>query len=581
VHDSTVVPGDAATDSPVTPDGGPSIPECPLAAKVGRVDIYVDGASGVASDTNPGTTALPLKTISAALDKAQAGDTIWIGSHVYRETLDLPRSGTDAAHPISLCASAGAQVHIRGSDVVTGWSLHAGATWKRTGWPTTSQQVFIDGIPLQQIGPSSPLHSQSYGGKPILPPIGTNLGDMTAGSFWYDDAGQVLYVWLADGSAPGGHLVEASVRPFIIPFVARDFIRLHGLHFAHSNTTATDCPCGMVVVQGTYWVVAGCTFSYADFGGMQIVGEKHQFIANSFNHNGCMGIGLSGSDAAHNGDVWPNRPPQDILLQGNETSFNNYRGFFTGWAGGGIKIIPSARSVTLLNHRANNNDGPGMWVDGWGKDVRILNSVAMDNTGPGIFYEISDDGIIANNLVVRSAEQGIYVSASSHVAVFNNTVVDSWAGIVVHGEPRPDHPLLQDNLVINNLVSGSTWVDLVIYVGQGASNNRSDYNLYHRSSGGVRISWTPSWGYDLTHTSLTSFTADTGNDAHSLATGPMFAAPSSGDYRLQAGSPAIDHGTAPTVSIGALDLAGGPRLVDGDGDGVTSIDLGAFEHPSP
>ena len=50
-------------------------------------------------------------------------------------------------------------------------------------------------------------------------------------------------------------------------------------------------------------------------------------------------------------------------------------------------------------------------------------------------------------------------------------------------------------------------------------------------------------------------------------------------YRLQAGSPAIDAGAA-GPSVPTTDQAGNPRPTDGDGDGVATVDMGAFEAPA-
>ncbi len=50
-----------------------------------------------------------------------------------------------------------------------------------------------------------------------------------------------------------------------------------------------------------------------------------------------------------------------------------------------------------------------------------------------------------------------------------------------------------------------------------------------------------------------------------------------GDFRLAHYSVLIDRG-ATTASAGATDGHRGARLVDGDGDGVTAIDLGAHEY---
>jgi hypothetical protein len=63
---------------------------------------------------------------------------------------------------------------------------------------------------------------------------------------------------------------------------------------------------------------------------------------------------------------------------------------------------------------------------------------------------------------------------------------------------------------------------------------------------------------------------------------PLLVAPASGDYRLSAGSPAIDIGGPDLIAGGSTDLGGNPRPVDGDGDGVALTDAGAFEYqPAP
>jgi hypothetical protein len=60
---------------------------------------------------------------------------------------------------------------------------------------------------------------------------------------------------------------------------------------------------------------------------------------------------------------------------------------------------------------------------------------------------------------------------------------------------------------------------------------------------------------------------------------PAFADVVAGDYHLSPGSPLVDRGDLDAVGLGELDLDGGPRSVDGNGDCIVAPDMGAFERP--
>ena len=526
-------------------------------------------------DANSGTLDSPLKTISAAVNKSVAGDTIWILTGTYRETINILRSGSDKGHSILIRAMPGSDVKIKGSDLIAGWVIHSGSIWKKKGWGINSQQVFVDDLPLQQIGKTCPFHSRFYGGRALLPSAGEGLADMKPGTFWYDQTATTLYVWPSDSSNPNKHQVEASVRNWII-VSSSNFIELHDLKFYHSNLTSQGLTMGIVNIFGKSWTVSNCTFTYGDFCGIHVTGEDHRIINSTFNNNGILGISINGSDAAHDWKPY-DRPPQNILLDDNETSYNNYRLFNKYWSGGGLKAIPSIKGITVLKHKASHNNGAGIWFDGLCKNITIDRCIVTDNTGNGIFYEISDQASITSNLVIRNLH-GIYISASDDVAVLNNTVVNNWAGIVFHGMPRIEHPSLRNNKANNNIVSESHWVDLVIYTNlHTASGNTSDNNLFFRPDGTVKISWTNHSGYDVNFTSIEAFASAKGQDIHSLNDNPQWKSPESDNYELKDSSPAIDTGTSKITGVCDKDVRGLPRIVDGDGDGIPTIDLGAFE----
>lgn len=81
----------------------------------------VNAADDRASDAGEGTDASPLKTINAAAQLAQPGDTVRVHAGVYRERVSPAHSGEEGK-PIVYQAAAGEKVFLRGSDVLnTDW----------------------------------------------------------------------------------------------------------------------------------------------------------------------------------------------------------------------------------------------------------------------------------------------------------------------------------------------------------------------------------------------------------------------------------------------------------------------------
>lgn len=75
-------------------------------------------------------------------------------------------------------------------------------------------------------------------------------------------------------------------------------------------------------------------------------------------------------------------------------------------------------------------------------------------------------------------------------------------------------------------------------------------------------------------------TVSCGSVGGNLSALPSSVFVSGSDWHLLPGSPAVDSGSEGD-SLSATDLDGAPRVVDGDGDGVATIDRGAYELPTP
>jgi len=516
-------------------------------------------------------------TITSALQSAHAGDVITIHEGIYRESLLFPRDGTCPKSPILIRAGEGETVTIKGSDVVTEWVRHRDAIWKKKYWRVNSQQVFSDDKPLRQIAGDSPFHKLKTPSGVFLPSTGSGLNNLQENSFWYDSEGQTLYIWLPGGSSPEDHRIEVSTRPFLIKPVPRRYISVERLNFRHSNTSAFGILGGMVNVWGQNWVVVSCTFNHADFAGISIQGEGHRITKCQFNDNGNTGVQINGSDDAHAWQAYRNRKAQHILLEDNESSHNNTRGFDSSFQGGGVKLTNGCNTILITEHRADDNIGPGIWVDLFCADI-CINRCRVSRNTLGIGYEISDRGVMSNNLILRN-KHGIIVAASNQVSILNNTLHQNDAGIIIHGMPRAEHPTLNDNLIYNNILSESSSVDLVVYSNsQNAVGNRSDFNLFTRQDQTVSISWTVNASHSINYRQLGLYQDGTGQDRNSLVVASLWTEAAPDVFLLPEKSPAIDAGTCNDLKIGFLDFAGNPRVINGlSVDAESRVDMGAFE----
>ncbi len=94
---------------------GTGLTPCPAA------DRYVSPAG---DDANAGVGPdKPMRTIQAAVNTLQPGDTLFAMAGVYRETVIFPRSG-EPGKPITLKPYQGQKVVITGCDPIAGWTLH-------------------------------------------------------------------------------------------------------------------------------------------------------------------------------------------------------------------------------------------------------------------------------------------------------------------------------------------------------------------------------------------------------------------------------------------------------------------------
>ncbi|MEL6852923.1 MAG: right-handed parallel beta-helix repeat-containing protein, partial [Bacteroidota bacterium] len=497
------------------------------------------------NDSNAGTAAQPFRTLEHGINQLAPGDSLKLMAGTYREGEIYINNGGTSNLPVVIQGAGPRQTFIKGSEVVSGWTQHSGNIW-RTSWTTNSQQVFADGQHLQQIGNKSDWHNT------YLEPVGSGLGDMTPGSFFFDGGSNTLYVQLSNGGNPNNVLMEASVKNFLLDGENRSsYVTFCDLTLAHSNGTH-DGGRGYLLKTGPKgWVLENMTMEYGDFMCVNLVGVEHLMKNCTIQYGGDVGLDMNNSDSAHGWAWYEGSPRMNTVVEGCLFTKNNYRNFDFWWHGGAMKLIPAIKGLTVRGNRVEDNNGPGIWFDHAVGENIITDNLCIGNA-IGIFYEIQPNvtstdfgAVICNNRVIRSEYQGIYVSASSNVVVQHNTLYHCWAGIVVHGMPRGDFDLY-NNVIKKNVLFGTDIGDLIQFEGTDAGNNQVDSNFYVTGlplpNGSIknnpRIGVVNGGGYNINYTSLSDLRSNTNYGEGALSGDPMWTDPEAYDFTKDANSPA-------------------------------------------
>ncbi|MCU0791042.1 MAG: right-handed parallel beta-helix repeat-containing protein, partial [Nitratireductor sp.] len=288
----------------------------------------------------------------------------------------------------------------------------------------------------------------------------------------------------------------------------------------------------------------------------------HITVRNNVCHD-CAGSGIS---LAY-GDFY--------LIEGNvcfnNASTNEYQGSgISIYAPRAVEGPPGIRNTVRGNICHDNmairlpgdvphSDGNGIIID----DLR--NSQSGHPAGTYRFYTL-----VENNLAYRNGGKGVHVFLSENVAVRNNTCC--------YNNRDPKNPATWRGELSNVDSSNVVWVNNIAVADPAA--NRANAAILDASAKfrNIGVSWISNLTYDgrAGNRSIIKDPAAPKLDGRGnlLGVDPQFLGASADaarpDFRLQAGSPAINSGTA-EFGVPNVDLSGGPRIHG------KRPDIGAFE----
>jgi parallel beta-helix repeat protein len=241
---------------------------------------------------------------------------------------------------------------------------------------------------------------------------------------------------------------------------------------------------GMIQVgSATGWTIKNSEFRNSATGGLNVK-DGFKVINNYIHHNRQLGIKAHGSN---------------ILIEGNEISYNNYlKEFDVNWEAGGSKFVKTTNLVVRGNY-VHNNTGAGLWTDGDNDKTLYENNLVLNNTGPGIFHEISYSAVIRNNRVENNAHGfyrgGILIANAQNVQIYGNTLKGNDGGVILIHDNRGSGnqgTYHTRNITVTDNYSAYTTKHTGLYKNASGdtSNIQFDRNTYKTSGDAFRFETT-------------------------------------------------------------------------------------------
>ncbi len=534
------------------------------------IPIPVPGTYGNQDGTSYDDAWNGIREIDWGEDGVEAGDNLYVcGEHVYNTTSDdyisyqaieyIRESGFSEEYPITIRMDC---IEEPGTLYGIWMDNHVNVVWNG---PDENDVYWTDNL---QYGAVAEFNGTDY--------IWLDEENSTTWEEHYGATfanGSIDYVKTTDGSNPTGKIYSSNMG-FRFDLGRSKYIKFYNGNFYGSiigkeriGKTNTNIPVSTHIVFDSckmiygitnwlyaghdYWIFRNNDISYAGNGiytnsldtGLNPTrwGASYLLIENNtFKHLGVPGFY---HQDAHAVGIQGGR---ENIIQGNYiedtgTSIEFHTGY---WKMKNMTI----RNNFIKNTRAEGGGGGGIAVSGTNMDsigrrtgFKIYNNIVM-NTGIGTTEAWQGTGISTNN--------------KDPVEIYNNIIINPAGRAIRFGiMDAPPQGAVYNNIIVN---PGSYYLHIWSSVPGDWSNFSCDYNLYYPAT-------------DFTFTTGFYFAQAIDSDNNSILADPMFVSSDPqepADFKLQAGSPAIDAGVDVDLT---QDFEGNP-VPQGP-----AFDIGAYE----
>lgn len=506
-------------------------------------DYYVAKSGNDSSGT--GSAQAPWATIGHAVSQTKPGDTVYVGSGVYNESVALTTSGT---------ASAPIVIDGQGVAFIDGSSPAAVSCCSSPSFVSNNGFVGANTQGLFTIGASNGVSYLTVEGFTVRNYSTSSTNDVPAG---------ILIV----GGGTGINVLNNTIQGITSTAKQTQKAGPNAYGIGAFGTSAT--PLSLTV---SYNTVTGCQTGESET--TTFNGNVQNFIVsfNTIHDNnnigmdaiGFEGVGPEGFDQATNGDVYGN-----IIYR--NSAINN-----AGEQGGG---------------QDGGYDENGLYCDGCRQVVFERNTVYANDIGieaaSEIQNEVSSNVIIRNNLVYGSNSAGMTVGGfastgtggSENITLVNNSLYNNDLQQTGSGEFqiqfRATGIVFENNIVY----AGAQGLFLHGYVpGSGVTLNANDY---YTASSTTRFMLD-----NKTYSSFAKYQSKTGQDLDSVFANPNYIALPSCTASGYTPSGGFSSKTASSCSTaGNLDLPqnGSPALNAGNASlgAPSGSGYGAYQQSQP
>ncbi len=417
-------------------------------------------------DALGGGSTAPLRTLQAAADRAQPGDTITVHAGVYREWVHPRRGGDSDSRRIVYQAAPGERVEITGSEIVTNWLSVGGGVWKVTvpnAW-FGGFNPYADVIHGDWFDPRGRLHhtgavylrgewlAEAATLDEVSRPVGTG-GTL----LWFGevDSSQTSIRAQFGALDPNVERVEINVRRTVFypekPGI--NYITVRGFTMRNAATPWAPPTAEQVGLIGTHWsrgwiiednvishsVCSGIalgkygdawdntsadtaegyvrTIERALTNGWDVATIGHHVVRNNeISH--CEQAGIVGSLGA-----------AFSIVSGNRIHDIHVRRLFSGAEMAGIKFHAAIDAVICSNHVYRTVRG--LWLDWMAQGTRVSGNLFHDNAAEDLFVEVNHGPFIVDNNLFLSATSLLDMSEGGAYA-------HNWFGGRIVSRPEPN-----------------------------------------------------------------------------------------------------------------------------------------------